>query len=196
MSVPLFFVLFAFLALRAVPLLRPIVRANPISKPNMAAGGWIAPHPPPSLPPSLLPSIMLSVSLCAYPSLRSQSAPGGPTHGGGGGSGGLVFDDMTQESLTMDLKMDLDMDMAASRLARPSSAAGDSSVGSGLGGGASSGGGGGETGGGSSGGGGGFEEEDSAGAVCELREDVGSVEEVILTHNAFIRKVASEAGIR
>lgn len=40
------------------------------------------------------------------------------------------------------------------------------------------------------------EEDESAGAVCELREDVGSLEEVILTHNAFIRKVASEAGIR
>lgn len=46
------------------------------------------------------------------------------------------------------------------------------------------------------GGGVGGDEDESAGAVCELREDVGSLEEVILTHNAFIRKVASEAGIR
>lgn len=55
----------------------------------------------------------------------------------------------------------------------------------------------GDGGGGSVGGIGGLcEEDESAGAVCELREDVGSLEEVILTHNAFIRKVASEAGIR
>lgn len=40
------------------------------------------------------------------------------------------------------------------------------------------------------------EEDEAVGAVCELRDDVGSLEEVILTHNAFIRKVASEAGIR
>ena len=106
-----------------------------------------------------------------------------------------MFDDMTRESLSMDMHMDLDLDMAARRLGRPASAAGASSIGSGLGGGASSGGGGG-AGGGGGGSGGGFEEDDSAGAVCELREDVGSVEEVILTHNAFIRKVASEAGIR
>lgn len=51
-------------------------------------------------------------------------------------------------------------------------------------------------GGGASGFGGLLEDDESAGAVCELREDVGSLDEVILTHNAFIRKVASEAGIR
>lgn len=90
--------------------------------------------------------------------------------------------DMTRESLKMDMEMD--MDMAASRIGMSASAAGDSSIGSGLGGS------------GGAAGSGGFEEDDSAGAVCELREDVGSVEEVILTHNAFIRKVASEAGIR
>lgn len=99
--------------------------------------------------------------------------------------------DMGRASLVeMNLDLDMDMDMAASRLGRPTSCAGESSIGSGLGGGGSIGGGGGAV------GGGGFEEDDSAGAVCELREDVGSVEEVILTHNAFIRKVASEAGIR
>lgn len=58
------------------------------------------------------------------------------------------------------------------------------------------GGGGGGGGGGASGFGGLLEDDESAGAVCELREDVGSLDEVILTHNAFIRKVASEAGIR
>eukprot|EP00903_Cladosiphon_okamuranus_P017112 g15765.t2 len=120
--------------------------------------------------------------------LGDRSAPGGSTHGSDGGC--LMFDDMTRESLNMDMNMDLDLDMAASRLGRTASAAGESSIGSGLGGGASSGGGGGAA------GGGGLDEDDSAGAVCELREDVGSVEEVILTHNAFIRKVASEAGIR
>lgn len=95
--------------------------------------------------------------------------------------------------------------MGTARGRSASAAACDSSsIGSGLGG-ASSGGGGGAGGGGGGSGSGGagsvgggvvFEEDDSAGAVCELREDVGSVEEVILTHNAFIRKVASEAGIR
>lgn len=139
------------------------------------------------LPPFLLLSLRLPP--------RSQSAPGDPTHGSDGG--GLMFDDMTRESLNMDMHMNLDLDMAASRLGRAASAAGESSSGSGLGGRASSGGGGGATGAGGAGDSiGGFEEDDSAGAVCELREDVGSVEEVILTHNAFIRKVASEAGIR
>lgn len=83
---------------------------------------------------------------------------------------------------------------------RPSSATacGSSSLSSGGPGtsGVSIGGGGGSSSGGGAGFGFGAEEDDSAGAVCELREDVGSVEEVILTHNAFIRKVASEAGIR
>lgn len=84
--------------------------------------------------------------------------------------------------------------MLAARDRSASTTCDGGSIASGLGGGPVGGDGGGGA--GSVGGGVGLEEEDSAGAVCELREDVGSVEEVILTHNAFIRKVASEAGIR
>ncbi len=96
----------------------------------------------------------------------------------GGGGGDFVFD--------RNLDMDMDIHGDAAPPDGAFSAACDGSVGSGLAGGSV---------GGGAGAGVGVEDE-LAGAVCELREDVGSVEEVILTHNAFIRKVASEAGIR
>lgn len=100
----------------------------------------------------------------------------------------LMFDDTPRDGMTR-------ASTAAPSSARGTTACeGSSSIGSGGQGHPASGGGG-----GGGRGVGGFEQEEdesSAGAVCELREDVGSVEEVILTHNAFIRKVASEAGIR
>jgi len=97
-----------------------------------------------------------------------------------GGGDDFVFD------MNVDVDMDMDMRVDSARPDRAFSAAYDGNVGSGLAVGSVEGG---------AGAGAGVEDE-LAGAVCELREDVGSVEEVILTHNAFIRKVASEAGIR
>ncbi|CAM9578633.1 unnamed protein product, partial [Ectocarpus sp. 12 AP-2014] len=117
----------------------------------------------------------------AMDSHGGRSAPGG--HLGVG----LMFDDTPRDCMTR-------ATATAPSSARGTTACeGSNSIGSGGQGHPTSGGGGG------GGGVGGFEQEEdesSAGAVCELREDVGSVEEIILTHNAFIRKVASEAGIR
>ncbi|CAM9841988.1 unnamed protein product, partial [Ectocarpus fasciculatus] len=117
--------------------------------------------------------------MMAGDSQGGRSAPGG--HMGVG----LMFDDTPRDGMTRASTA------APSSARRTTACEGSSSIGSGGQGYPASGGGGRGV--------GGFEQEEdesSAGAVCELREDVGSVEEVILTHNAFIRKVASEAGIR
>ncbi|CAB1120673.1 unnamed protein product [Ectocarpus sp. CCAP 1310/34] len=122
--------------------------------------------------------------------MMADDSQGGRSAPGGHMGIGLMFDDTPRDGMTR-------ASTAAPSSARGATACeGSSSIGSGGQGHPTSDGGGGR---GLGVGVGEFEQEEdesSAGAVCELREDVGSVEEVILTHNAFIRKVATEAGIR